>query len=471
MARTNANLQTCQITQQLDIDYWGVEQDEKDLLVDIFKNNDILSLCAFVKNKLESSGIWVISEIYGIIHDSDTRTVWDSVQNDYVIEAKPNHCHILIKFEKDKNAGATLSSVANAIGIESSFVEKPKAGRYSYDNQLAYLVHAKDFDKYQYKPEDVANIGGDSYISIYKNNIERWKLGGIKKQNRQSKEDVDSLEYKILNGEITEGQILLTDDLFKIYSQNKKRIEDALAIYGKRKMYIGAQKLASGEWSTKVYYIFGKAGSGKTTFANNLIKALIEEAKVKNGESWTVCKTGATNPVDDYNGEEILLMDDVRGSAMRADDWLKLLDPYNSSPSSARYRNKTVVARTIIITASVHPIEFFYFTKGVGSTNTEAIDQFLRRLMGLIQVINADEYIHLKAINSGNAVRSHVGDSYSPVVSMNYAISSDLIPYTPDEILNKMVDEIINDSSINLDNYVPVELNNSDSRPVKKDTP
>lgn len=78
---------------------------------------------------------------------------------------------------------------------------------------------------------------------------------------------------------------------------------------------------------------------------------------------------------------------------MRADDWLKLLDPYNVSPSSARYRNKNVVARAIIITATIHPVEFFYyaneFRRGVGAE--EAIDQFLRRLTALVEVISYDE--------------------------------------------------------------------------------
>ena len=39
-----------------------------------------------------------------------------------------------------------------------------------------------------------------------------------------------------------------------------------------------------------------------------------------------------------------MLLDDLRASAMDANDWLLLLDPHNASPARARYKNKGEVA-------------------------------------------------------------------------------------------------------------------------------
>ena len=80
---------------------------------------------------------------------------------------------------------------------------------------------------------------------------------------------------------------------------------------------------------------------------------------------------------DEVNGEEILLLDDVRGDSLTASDWLKVLDPYNISPISARYQNKIGAAKVIIITSSKHPLTFFYHTKG---NNREDLSQYVRRI-------------------------------------------------------------------------------------------
>ena len=84
---------------------------------------------------------------------------------------------------------------------------------------------------------------------------------------------------------------------------------------------------------------------------------------------------------DEVNGEEILLLDDVRGDSLTASDWLKLLDPYNISPISARYQNRLGASKVIIITSSKHPLSFFYHAKG--NTN-EDLSQYIRRIAHLV---------------------------------------------------------------------------------------
>jgi len=91
---------------------------------------------------------------------------------------------------------------------------------------------------------------------------------------------------------------------------------------------------------------------------------------------------------DEVNGEEILLLDDVRGDSLTASDWLKVLDPYNISPVSARYQNKIGAAKIIIITSSKHPLTFFYYTKG---NAYEDLSQYVRRIEHLATLKGTSE--------------------------------------------------------------------------------
>jgi ABC-type dipeptide/oligopeptide/nickel transport system ATPase component len=449
MQKKVADLNTFSLTQQLYMEYWNVAEEKyKKEIEEIITEQNTERFTNYFIYCLEKNG-WEIEQAYSIIHNKDIQETFDTKIMEMVLTPKEPHIHASFKFKKGKNKGATLEKIAEVLGLEPQYIEKPEAGRFSWDNKIAYLVHAKDPNKYQYEPEEVYTAKGEDYLKIYHESIEKWRRGGIKKANKKAKEDIDWLEDKVLKGEILRPQIFLTDDYYKIYTQNKRRLEDAFESYGQRKMYKAIKKLENGEFKIKVYYITGKAGSGKTVLANQMIQKVKMEAKEKYGETWTVCKTASTNPVDDYNGEEILLMDDVRGSTMRADDWLKLLDPYNFTPSSARYRNKVVASRVIFITATISPVEFFYYSKGVGSgsAQTEAVDQFLRRLMAIIEVIDVDEIRVNRSIQSDKK-RKHLVNKDNDGNSI-YADSQ--IDIKPDlNLKNKGKDEIINDLAIEI---------------------
>src|SRR5690625_7477735 len=87
-----------------------------------------------------------------------------------------------------------------------------------------------------------------------------------------------------------------------------------------------------------VVFVHGDAGIGKTRFASDFIAAAIDAANTQ-GERWQVCRAATGNPLDDWHGAEGLLLDDLRASAMDANDRLLLLDPCTASPTNARHRN------------------------------------------------------------------------------------------------------------------------------------
>lgn len=89
------------------------------------------------------------------------------------------------------------------------------------------------------------------------------------------------------------------------------------------------------------------------------------------------CVTASTNPFDEYNGQEILFLDDVRDETLGFLDWLKLLDPYCIILISTRYHNKFGAAKVIIITSPVPPYQLFNHQK---FNSKEDLGQFYHRI-------------------------------------------------------------------------------------------
>ena len=223
----------------------------------------------------------------------------------------------------DHSFGSLAPIVAVAMGAQ--FIEKPGRGRFAYDNMLSYLIHIKYTDKHQYEPSEVYTARGESYTKIAHERNDDWLKGRAKIQVEKARIDADWLEEKILTGEVTKQQVMLTDDYFSIYARNKRRMEDAFDSYGQHKIYSTMQKMENGEFKTSVIFVTGAPHSGKSVFTEMLVKSIQKDVRDKTGEVWTVCTCASSNPFDEYQGEEILVMDDLRGMALTASDWLKLL--------------------------------------------------------------------------------------------------------------------------------------------------
>lgn len=382
MARKGAALTLVGVTQYLEPDYWpGWSDQERQLLAYgaaqiVGRVVDRLEFCG---HKLESA--------YGIVHDKDTQEVWDSAAGAMVQQPKPRHVHMVLKFT-DRSTGGTLERLAEVIGVQPQYVEKAGKGRYGHDNMLSYLTHVKYPEKYQYDPAEVATVRGPDYLGIDAQRRADWirARATISRQKASEPEQLDVMRAAILAGELTREQVMLTDSMMLTYSLNKKAVDDAFSIYGERRALLAARKLAAGEFRTTIVYITGPAGSGKTHFAKALIADQVNRAAAV-GERWGVYRAATSNPLDDWQGQEVIFLDDLRAQAMSATEWLLLLDPDNASPASARYKNKPAVApRLIVMTAHIDPVEFFFFVRNRGGVD-EALDQFIRRLTAVVRVI------------------------------------------------------------------------------------
>ena len=381
MTRTQANLTAIMLVQQLDPDFWLGWVDKTP--IELSQNGDCRPLLQEVVNRLNKEDM-PVAESYGIIHDKDEISVWNQEQMKNVTELKAKHVHFLLKFEK----GASIQKIALAIGVEPQYLEKLKSGRYGFENCLAYLVHAKDESKYQYSPDEVVTLLGEDYSSIYNRRMQIWIKGRATKEAKETSLSVDYLLSEVLKGNITKSNILLTDDYYKVYSLHKRKFVEAFDTIAERKGYKAISDIEAGNFKKTVIFIYAKSGQGKTRLAKYLIQLFQAESR-KNGENWESCLTASTNAFDEYNSQEILFLDDIRGDSLTFSDWLKLLDPYTISPISARYHNKVGSAKVIIITSTRTPLEFFKLSKGSAGEDS---GQFIRRIDYLLELTD-DGYL------------------------------------------------------------------------------
>lgn len=388
----SSNLTAIMLVQQLEDEHWSLWDDKT--AIQIARSGNCRPLLEAIVNRLNSENIKV-EEAYGIIHNKDVVTVWNSKEMKNINKLKANHIHFLFKFEK----GASLQKLAIAIGVEPQYLEKLKSGRYGYDNCQAYLVHAKDEAKYQYSADEVVTVLGEDYISLYNRKMESWIRGRAKKEAQDTKLSIDWIISEILAGKLSKNQILLTDDYYKVYGQYKRKINEALDTAGERKSYKTIAELEAGQFKKTIIFINAESGVGKTAISKKLI-GILQTVALKFNQNWDFCVTASTNAFDEYNGQDVLFLDDMRGDSLTVSDWLKLLDPYTISPISARYHNKMGAAKLIIITSTKAPLEFFSLAKG---NFGEDLGQFVRRIDLLAEVgdnIKLSKSVKLESMTS-----------------------------------------------------------------------
>lgn len=145
-------LSMCMITQAYYPEYWNADKWD----ADVIKDAKLREITYKIANYLKAEGAEV-DAVYGITHDRDTRQIWDSKLKQNIIENKHLHGHWVVKF-KDKENGLTYTKIAEAIGLAPQYIEKAKPGRFAFDNMLAYLIHAKDSEKFAYSADDVVSF-------------------------------------------------------------------------------------------------------------------------------------------------------------------------------------------------------------------------------------------------------------------------------------------------------------------------
>ena len=180
-------------------------------------------------------------------------------------------------------------------------------------------------------------------------------------------------------------------DLFDYMNEVRKETESPLAsrlrptsleevvgqqhIIGKGKLLYRAIK--ADKLSSIIFY--GPSGTGKTTFAKMFASQKGYRAYIS---------SGGKNPLDNYKGEECIILDDLRDSTYKMSDFLKLTDNNTDSLVGCRFYNKSIAECKLLIVTSVKPISEFYFN--ATHEEREPQQQLFRRFSTYIKMTDYD---------------------------------------------------------------------------------
>ncbi|ABC65794.1 replication protein (plasmid) [Aster yellows witches'-broom phytoplasma AYWB] len=296
-----------------------------------------LRICELVinANKITKSKIENILELkkkaiqnYAyILHDKDTYQNEKEAQlnGKKIGDLKSPHYHIYLRF----NYAYDTKHIAQWFNTQDNFVSKIK-GRFS--DALMYMTHANSSDKHQYDEKAVVSDFD------WKSEIQKTNLNKQFKMNYARLKEINS---QIISGEIKEYNIdeRINVDEYYVYSAAIEKAFKYRVITLKR---IKRQM--------ECVFITGQSGSGKSTLAKKIAKDNKYNAYIS---------SGSNDILDDYRGEECIILDDLRSNCLGLSDLLKMLDNNTASSVKSRYKNKVLECKLIIIT-TVKSIDDFF---------------------------------------------------------------------------------------------------------------
>lgn len=238
---------------------------------------------------------------------------------------KDDHYHVFLHF--DYPVGT--EKIAKWFACGENYVNKIKK---SWDASMEYLCHGNDLDKFQYSSDEVCASFD------YAAEIERIRNA---KKKRVKAEEIRALATSVMLGDISLTSAIQKLSLYEFNPSAMRWLTDAYQI---------RCRSAKPNRNIDVILIYGKSGTGKTSLAKLLCENMGKE----------YCVSSSSNDVlQDYGGEGVLILDDVREYTFEFVDWLKVLDNHTSSSIRSRFRNKVFLGDMIIITTSQDPCAWF----------------------------------------------------------------------------------------------------------------
>lgn len=290
-----------------------------------------------------------------IIHDKD-------------VDTEP-HIHLAIRL-KDSYDTKYISSWFN---VPEQYINKVK-GRWS--DMLKYLTHENAPEKFQYSEAEV--------FSNFDFAIEKNKTG-----SNQRKEDIIN---KIVTGDIREFNYWQHISAIE-YDKYRKSIDNAFKF--RLDLIKGVER------DMECVFITGDSGTGKSTYAKQIAK--------NKGYSVYV-SSGSNDILDDYKGQDCIILDDLRPSCIGLSDLLKMLDNHTSSTIKSRYKNKVLECKMIIITTTLNIDSFF---NNVFSDEKETSIQLKRRCKTRLRFTM--EYIYMSVWQEKSRVYSKEMPIQNPI--------------------------------------------------------
>ncbi|ETT81998.1 Rep family protein [Viridibacillus sp. FSL R5-0477] len=301
-------------------------------------------------------------KIAAIIHDKDVNEEGDSIEK---------HVHVVLQFENQRSL-ERLAKVLNEPQI-SSFQQ----WRGNVNNAYSYLVHQtkEAKGKYQYQLEEVkANFDYPALMSDITKKIEQ-------KIKMKDSEIIKSLLDQLGAGELSKDEVILnlTGSQF---AKAKKQINDVYQQVQEQKSKFWLEEQKSKNEPITVIWIYGSSGTGKTALA----KKYADEQNVK------YFITGSSrDSFQHYDGEHLVILDELRPTTFNYDDLLKMLDPFGENPKApSRFFDKSLMIDIFIITSPYSPKQFYDEI----FRHKKTVDSFgqLQRRITFVQFITQDYF-------------------------------------------------------------------------------
>lgn len=335
---------------------------------------------------------WSVVKDYAyIVHDKDIKA--DGTP-------KEPHIHCMLRFNDSVPTAAILSRAEKVCGVDV-VKEEQLQKCHKWVSAVAYLTHENVQNKHIYdRTEVVSNYD-------FETDIDNALSENIR---------LDNLLAKIDSGECRDYNI---DNFCTIqeYAKWKPKIDNAFS-YRARKL------LRNGDRDMKCVFIQGDSGVGKTSLAKQIC----------DGKEFSYFVSSGSNDVlDGYGGQDAIILDDLRPSALNLSDLLKMLDNNTSSSVKSRYRNKVLECRLIVITTTLDINTFF---KNVFSESPETAKQLRRR---------CETYIKLTLDTMVTGIYDRLQDEYifTPAIPNPISLKYGLDKKRSAEILANSVNDLL----------------------------
>lgn len=266
----------------------------------------------------------------GILHDKDAKE--DGAP-------KESHIHVMMQFENARS----IKNISKLLKDKPQYIEQWKGDS---TNGYSYLIHATTNAQNQHQYDASEVVANFDYI---------WLLQTVKKSitfttNQKGELIIANLLDKLYVGEITKKEVEASLSGSQ-YAKAKTRIE---AVHQKRMVLLAEEwrkKMRETNQSIEVIWIYGNSGVGKTKLA--------KDYATRYSDNYFI--TGSNrDPFQHYQGQEEIIIDELRPHTFLYSDLLKMLDPFNDDVMGAsRYFDKPLTASTFIITSPYNPKNFF----------------------------------------------------------------------------------------------------------------
>ena len=295
----------------------------------------------------------------------------------YILHDKDDtrpHYHIYLNFG---SSSVDTSMVAGWFNLADNFVNRVK-GRKA--DMLKYLTHSNESQqgRHQYSIDEVhSNFDIQAEISL--TNV----IGNFDKYSYAKQIDIlHSIEDVSL-------QTKMYNKLEKLWDLECK------------------YQIQQIDRNIEVVFITGESGTGKTTFAKHLLDEL----------GYDYCISSSNNDVfQDYQGQQAIILDDLRDSSFSLTDLLKILDNNTNSSIKSRYNNKVFNGKMIIIT-SCKPLNKWY-NSTESNVSSESLFQLYRRITLHVKVTEGTIFMCDKIDNRGRPVQAYINNMPNPILSL-----------------------------------------------------